>query len=100
MLTHIDVLPARSRLPAVALLGVAVVSLLAGCATRAPVPVPGPQDQAPVAIGDDEEHGREAKSLLIVDRERIAFDSTIREDNGFCNRAALPDDQRQPAVNQ
>jgi len=49
MLTHNDVPPARSRLPAVALLGAAVVSLLAGCATREPAPVPGPPAQERVA---------------------------------------------------
>jgi len=38
MLTHNDTLPARPRLRAVALLGAAVISLLAGCATSQPGP--------------------------------------------------------------
>ena len=42
MLTHNDVLPARSRLPARAMLVAAGISLLAGCATRQPEPGPGP----------------------------------------------------------
>ena len=49
MLTHNEVLPARFRFPAIAVLGAAVVSLLAGCVTRAPAPVSGPPVQAPVA---------------------------------------------------
>ena len=49
MLTHNDVLPARSRLPAIAVLGAAAVSLLAGCATRQPEPGPGPPSATPVA---------------------------------------------------
>jgi len=48
MLTHNDVPPARSRLPAVALLGAAVVSLLAGCATRQPGPSAAPPATGPV----------------------------------------------------
>jgi hypothetical protein len=49
MLTHKDVPPARSRLPAIAVLGAATVSLLAGCVTRQPEPGPGPSIPAPVA---------------------------------------------------
>jgi polyisoprenoid-binding protein YceI len=42
MLTHNDVLPARSRRLAVAVPAAAVIALLAGCATREPAPAPGP----------------------------------------------------------
>jgi polyisoprenoid-binding protein YceI len=49
MLTHNDALPARSRLPAIAVLCAAVISLLAGCATRQPEPGPGQPAPAPVA---------------------------------------------------
>jgi hypothetical protein len=49
MLTHNDVLPARSPSTAIAVLGAAVVSLLAGCATRQPEPVPGPPAPMPAA---------------------------------------------------
>jgi hypothetical protein len=48
MLTHNDALPARSRLPARAMLAAAGISLLAGCATRQPEAGPGPPP-APVA---------------------------------------------------
>jgi len=47
MLTHNDSHPARCRLPAIAMLGAAGISLLAGCATREPDAVP--PAQAPVA---------------------------------------------------
>jgi polyisoprenoid-binding protein YceI len=47
MLTHNDSHPARCRLPAIAVLGAAGISLLAGCATREPDAVP--PAQAPVA---------------------------------------------------
>jgi polyisoprenoid-binding protein YceI len=49
MLTHNNVLPARSRLTVIAVLGAAVVSLIAGCATRQPEPVPGPPAPMPAA---------------------------------------------------
>jgi polyisoprenoid-binding protein YceI len=48
MLTHNDVLPARSRLPARAMLVAAGISLLAGCATRQPEPGPGLPPPVPV----------------------------------------------------
>jgi len=49
MLTHNDVLPARRRFLPAAVVGAAFISLLAGCATRVPAPVPGPPARAPVA---------------------------------------------------
>jgi polyisoprenoid-binding protein YceI len=49
MLTHNDVLPVRPRLLRAAVVGAAVGSLLAGCATRRAEPVPGPPAKAPAA---------------------------------------------------
>jgi YceI-like domain len=48
MLTHNDMLPARPRLPTVALLGAAVISLLTGCATSQPGPSAAPPAPGPV----------------------------------------------------
>jgi hypothetical protein len=49
MLTYNDVLPARARFLPTAAVGAAFISLLAGCATRQPEPVPGPQAPMPAA---------------------------------------------------
>jgi len=49
MLTHNDVVPVRPRLLRAAVVGAAVGSLLAGCATRRAEPVPGPPAKAPAA---------------------------------------------------
>jgi hypothetical protein len=49
MLTHKDVFPARSRFLPAAAVGAVFISLLAGCATRQPEPVPGPQTPMPAA---------------------------------------------------
>ena len=50
MLTHNDVVPVRPRLLRAAVVGAAVGSLLAGCATRRTEPVPGPPAAA-AAVG-------------------------------------------------
>jgi hypothetical protein len=77
MLTHNDVLPARSRLPAIAVLGAAVVSLIAGCATRVPAPVAGPPAPVPVATtGADASEIPAGAKLFDIDPRRSVV--TIR----------------------
>ncbi len=77
MLTHNDVLPARSPSTAIAVLGAAVVSLLVGCAARAPAPVPGPTPQAPVATtGADADTIPAGAQVFDVDPQRSV--ATIR----------------------
>ena len=71
MLTHNDVRPARSGLPAIAVLGAAVVSLLAGCATRQPEPGAAPPAQAPVVtVGADAATIPAGAKLFDIDSQR------------------------------